>query len=73
MEDENGNKVLLNSDGITIESASDLNLVAGGDINIEGVNITSTAQASLKGDGSAGAELTSSATVTVQGSLVQIN
>ena len=73
MEDENGNKVLLNGDGITIESASDLNLKASGDVNIEGVNVTSTAQANFKGEGSAGAELSSSATVTVQGSLVQIN
>lgn len=73
MEDENGNKIVLNSDGITIESASDLNLTASGDVNIEGVNITGTAQATFKGDGSGGAELVSSATVKVEGSLVQIN
>ncbi len=73
MEDENKNKVLLNSDGITLESGADLNIKAQGDINIEGVNITAKAKASFKSDGGAGAELTSSATVTVKGSLVQIN
>lgn len=73
LEDENGNKILMDSDGITIESASDLNIKASGDVNIEGVNISNAAQASFKGDGSGGAELTSSAIVKVEGSLVQIN
>lgn len=73
MEDENGNKVLLNSDGVTIESGSDLNLKASGDINIEGSNVTTTAQMNAKVEGSSGAEISSSATLTVKGSLVQIN
>ncbi|MCB0396106.1 MAG: type VI secretion system tip protein VgrG [Flavobacteriales bacterium] len=73
LEDENGNKITMSSDGITIESAKDINLKASGDINIEGTNITEKASASYKADGGAGAELTSSAQTVVKGSLVQIN
>lgn len=73
IEDENNNKVLLDDSGVTIESGSDLNLKASGDINLEGANISAVAQQNFVGEGSLGAELTSSATVTVQGSLVQIN
>ena len=73
IEDENGNKLELSSDGITMESAKDINIKASGDVNIEGVNVSCTASASYKADGSAGAELTSSAQTTVKGSLVSIN
>jgi uncharacterized protein involved in type VI secretion and phage assembly len=73
LEDENGNKIVMNSDGITIESAKDLKLKASGDIKLEGVNVENTAQANFKADGSAGAELTSSAILKIKGSLVQIN
>ncbi|MCG8696825.1 MAG: type VI secretion system tip protein VgrG, partial [Bacteroidales bacterium] len=72
-EDENGNFMEMTSDGITLESAADLNITASGDINIEGTNISNTAQANFAADGSAGIELTSSATAKLQGSLVQIN
>lgn len=73
LEDENGNSLVLNADGVAIESASDLNIKASGDINIEGTNVTSTANAQLKAEGSGGAELSSSASTVVKGSIVQIN
>lgn len=73
LEDENGNKVQLNSDGITLESAKDLNLKASGDFNIEGVNVTASAQSQFKAEGSGGAELSTSAQCVVKGSIVQIN
>lgn len=73
VEDENGNKATLNSDGISLESASDINIKATGDVNIEGVNINIAASAQLAADGGAGSEFTSSAVTTVKGSLVQIN
>ncbi|MCB0428632.1 MAG: type VI secretion system tip protein VgrG [Flavobacteriales bacterium] len=72
-EDENGNKVTLSSDGVVIESAKDLNLKASGDVNIEGTNVTVKANASFKAEGSAGAEISSSAQTVVKGSIVQIN
>jgi uncharacterized protein involved in type VI secretion and phage assembly len=73
IEDENGNKIELNSSGITMDTPSDFNLKATGDVNIEGVNVNLKASAQLKAEGSGGAEVSSSAIMTVKGSLVQIN
>lgn len=73
IEDENGNKIELNSSGITMDTPSDFNLKATGDVTIEGVNVNLKATAQLKAEGSAGAEVSSSAIMTVKGSLVQIN
>ena len=73
LEDENGNKILLNADGITIESKKKIILKTVDDIEVEGKNISHTAQASFKADGTAGIELTSSAIAKLKGSLVQIN
>ncbi|MGE0019604.1 MAG: type VI secretion system tip protein VgrG [Draconibacterium sp.] len=73
LEDENQNKFTLNSDGITIESGSDVIIKANGDVKIEGVNIEIKASAQLKAEGSVGAELSSGASTTVKGSIVQIN
>ena len=73
IEDENGNKIEMTSDGITIESAKDINIKASGDINMEGTNVNGKANASFKAEGSASAEVSSSGTMTVKGSLVQIN
>lgn len=71
--DENDNVIDMTSDGITIESAADLNIIAGGDINIEGVNINIKSDAQLTAEGSAGAEISSSGQTVVKGSIVMIN
>jgi len=73
IEDENGNKIEMNSDGIAMESASEINIKATTDKNIEAVNLNLKASAQLVAEGSAGAELKSGAIAKVQGSLVQIN
>ena len=73
IEDENGNKVTLDGDGILLESASDVNIKASGDVNIEGTNVNLKAQAQFKAEGSSGAEVSSSASTVIKGSLVQIN
>lgn len=73
IEDQNGNKSVMNSDGITMESAKDLNLKASGDINLEGTNVKIKANAEFKAEGSAGAEVSTSAIAVLKGSLVQIN
>ncbi len=73
VEDKNGNKMVMDSSGIVLESAKDLTLKATGDIKIEGVNITASASAQFKGEGSAGAEISTSAVAKLKGSLVQIN
>lgn len=50
LEDENGNKVVMNSDGITIESAKDIIMKATGDIKAEGINVNQKASASFKAE-----------------------
>ncbi|MDH7444140.1 type VI secretion system tip protein VgrG [Aquimarina sp. 2201CG14-23] len=73
VEDDNSNVITIDSAGVAIESASDINLTASGDVNIEGTNVNITANAQFKAEGSAGVEMSSSATATLKGSLVQIN
>lgn len=73
LEDGDGNKLVMDSSGIVIESSSDIKIKAGGNLQLEGVNVELKASAQLKGQGSAGAEISSSATTIVKGALVQIN
>ena len=73
LEDENGNTLTLDANGITLESASDLTLKASGDVKVEGSNVQASAQSQFKAEGSAGAEVSSSASTTIKGSMVQIN
>ena len=57
LEDENGNKIVMDSNGITIESAADLKIKAGSNLQVEGgANAEIKAGASFKAEGSAGAE-----------------
>ncbi len=72
--DENGNKLTLDSNGVTIESAKDIIFkAASGDLKIEAINVQAKAQANFKAEGSAGAELSASGNTVVKGAMVQIN
>ncbi len=72
--DQNGNKIEMNPDGITIESAKAIELKAGTEVKMEsGTSYDLKAGTQLKMEGSSGAELSSSATTTVKGSMVQLN
>ena len=73
IEDDHSNVVTLDSAGITMESAGDISIKASGDVNIEGTNVGITANAEFKAEGSAGAEVSTSAIAVLKGSLVQIN
>ncbi len=73
IEDDNSNVITINGDGISMESAGDISLKATGDINIEGTNVNIAANAEFKAEGSAGAEVSTSAIAVLKGSLVQIN
>lgn len=73
LSDENGNSVLMDSSGITIDSAGDVNIKASGDINVEGTNVNNKASANIVCEGSSGAEFKSSGTAKLEGALVQIN
>jgi len=73
IEDDHSNVITMDSSGICIESAGDIALKASGDVNIEGTNVAITANAEFKAEGSAGAEVSTSAIAVLKGSLVQIN
>jgi len=73
IEDDNSNVITIDSDGITMESAGDISIKASGDVNIEGTNVGIKANAEFKAEGSAGAEVSTSAIAVLKGSLVQIN
>ena len=73
LEDENGNKIIMNAEGITIESKKKIVLKTSDNIEVEGKDIQHTAKASFKAEGTAGIELSSSAVAKLKGSLVQIN
>lgn len=74
MEDQNKNKIVMDSDGILIESSKDIILkTSSGDVKVEGLNIEHSAQISLKVEGASTAEISSGATTTVKGGIVQIN
>jgi len=71
--DENENKIIMNSDGISIQSNGKIELKAQQDIKMEGLNIEAKSQASFKAEGSASAEVKASGTLTLKGAMVQIN
>ena len=72
IKDDNNNSITLNSDGILAESGADFIIKAKGDVKVEGTNIELKANANFKAEGSAGAEVSTSAVAVLKGSLVQI-
>ena len=73
VEDASGNRIVLSSDGVEITPSADIVVSAGGDVTIEGANVSATARAQAKIEGSAGAEISSSAQTVVSGAIVRIN
>ncbi len=81
IEDQNKNSIVMDSAGITISSPKDIVLDAKGaismtakmDLSMEGLNVNAKAKAQFKAEGSAGAELSTSAICTVKGSLLKLN
>jgi hypothetical protein len=73
LEDQNGNKITMNEDGIKLDSAKDIILKAAGDIKADGVNIKIKGSSEAKVEGGSGAEVSSGGTTKVKGSMVNIN
>lgn len=71
--DENQNKLVMDSNGITIESNGKIEIKAQKDLTIEGLNVDMKSQASFKAQGQASAEVKASGTLTLKGSVIQIN
>lgn len=73
LEDQNGNKITMDSNGISIETNKALQLKASQDATVEGNNVNAKANAQLKLQGTAGSELSASGNTVVKGAMVQIN
>lgn len=81
LKDQNGNEIKMSADGILIKSPKDINIEATGkislkatqDLTAEGLNTNIKASANLKAEGTAGAELSSTAIAKVKGGTVMIN
>ncbi|HLP65740.1 type VI secretion system tip protein VgrG [Flavobacterium sp.] len=73
IEDENSNVITIDSAGIKMESAGNIELIASGDVTIEGTNVSIKANAQFKAEGNGGVEMSSSSTAVLKGSVVQIN
>ena len=65
MEDQHGNKIVLDSNGILLESTQDIVLKATGNLEVEGLAVTASAQST--------GEFSANGTLTLKGGLVQIN
>ena len=89
LEDQNSNKIVLDSNGIILDSGKDITLKAKGavkidattqvaikaktDVAIEGNNVSSKGKISFKAEGAASTEIKSSGTMTIKGTMVMIN
>ncbi|BCL33731.1 type VI secretion system tip protein VgrG [Nostoc sp. MS1] len=81
LKDQNGNTLTMNDSGIVMKSPKDITIEATGkltlkatqDTSIQGLNVNVKANAQFKAEGSAGAEVSTSAIAILKGSLVQIN
>ncbi|NQY06820.1 MAG: type VI secretion system tip protein VgrG, partial [Flavobacteriaceae bacterium] len=70
---DGSNTLTMDDNGITMEAQKDIKVSASGDVTIEGTNVELKANAQFKAEGSAGAEVSTSAIAVLKGSLVQIN
>lgn len=89
IQDQNGNKVALAEDGISLESTKDITLKAAGAVRIDaagavrvradqdfavaGLNVNLAAKVGLAATGAATAELSASGQTTIKGAMVMIN
>lgn len=73
IEDQNGNQIVLNGDGIALASAKAVTLKASTDFKAEAVNAEIKGSASVKAEGSSSAEVVSSGALTLKGGMVMIN
>lgn len=71
--DQNQNKLVMDADGILIESGKDLRLKAVADLKIEGMNVDCQGTAGVSLGGSAGTELSLNGTTNLKGPMVNIN
>ena len=71
--DDSGNKIVMDSSGIDINSASDVTIKATNSISVSAPQVSVKADSSLSLEGSGSTSLNSSGVTEVKGSLVKIN
>ncbi|MCU0432824.1 MAG: type VI secretion system tip protein VgrG [Bacteroidia bacterium] len=73
LKDQHGNKIVMDKNGITMESSKDFTVKAKGNIKAEGTNIEQKAKTKYAAEGSSTAELKSSGQTVIKGGVVNIN
>jgi uncharacterized protein involved in type VI secretion and phage assembly len=73
VKDGNGNKMVLEQSGVTIESATDLTIKAGTSISISAPQLSVKADGTLSIEGTGSTSIESSGMTEIKGSLVKIN
>ncbi|MDP2887486.1 MAG: type VI secretion system tip protein VgrG [Bacteroidota bacterium] len=71
--DENDNKLVMDSNGILIQSKGKIEMKATQDLKMEGLNVEMKAQAKFAAEASAAAEVKASGSLTLKGATVMIN
>ncbi len=72
--DQNSNSIKMNSDGITMESASSMTIKASDDLTIQGKSVTIKADESVSISGDSGCTMSSSSGETnISGTMVNLN
>jgi len=73
LKDQNGNKMVMDSNGITFKSDKKIVFETSGDFSLSGNSVEITAQGAFKAEGKMGTELSTSGSSVIKGSIVQIN
>lgn len=73
VQDANGNKMVIDNNGISIESATDLTIKAGSSISISAPDISIKADGSLSAEASGSTSVSSDGITEIKGSMVKIN
>jgi Rhs element Vgr protein len=73
VQDADGNKMVMDSSGISIESASDLTIKATSSISISAPQVSIKADATMEIEGSASTKLSSDGQTEIKGAMVMIN
>jgi len=73
VQDADGNKIVMDSSGVTVQAATKLTLKAGSSLSVEAPQVSIKADASLSMEGSGSTSVSSSGVTEVKGALVKIN
>jgi len=73
VKDDNGNKLVMEQSGVSVEAATNLTLKAGTSLSVEAPQISIKADGTMSLEGSGGVSMNSSGIAEIKGSLVKIN